>query len=240
MNPACVITELDYFKLSPEESLKSFLERSAKSGRLSSVDTSLARLVDGTLGSDIRQDTLQAGFVTVSPDLGAQQSRVASGKMNRYSQVTTTVPSLTSAHQMAAAPPMLGETLTNMVQPRQVLTITAPMSTVVPAILQPEASSRETSLNNLLQPKRFISEFNPAHRSHTTFHAWPTTFQAISTTTGCYYPHSEVCDSFRRATVGRVYKEGPASPPSARRFRQPTAAAQSMSGQGIASLFQPQ
>ena len=69
-----VITELDYFKLSPEESLKFFLERSAKSGRLSSVDTSLTRLVDGTLGSDISQDTLQAGFVAIFPDLGAQQS----------------------------------------------------------------------------------------------------------------------------------------------------------------------
>ena len=125
-----MITELNYFKLSPEESLKFFLERSAGSGRLSSIDTSLAKLVDGTLGSDISQDTLQAGFITASPDLGAQQPRVVSARMNRQAQVTITfgptVSSQTSAQPMSAASHVFGLPLTNLVHPRQAVPITVP------------------------------------------------------------------------------------------------------------------
>ena len=131
-----VITELDYFKLSPEESLKFFLERSAGSGRSSSIDTSLAKLVDGTLGSDISQDTLQAGFIIASPDLGAQQPRVASARTNRQAQVTMTF-SPTSTQPMAAASHVLGQPLPNLVHPRQAVPIAVPRSTVVPVMPQP-------------------------------------------------------------------------------------------------------
>ena len=131
-----VITELDYFKLSPKESLKFFLERSAGSGRSSSIDTSLAKLVDGTLGSDISQDTLQAGFIIASPDLGAQQPRVASARTNRQAQVTMTF-SPTSTQSMAAASHVLGQPLPNLVHPRQAVPITVPRSTVVPVMPQP-------------------------------------------------------------------------------------------------------
>ena len=138
-----VITELDYFKLSPEESLKFFLERSAGSGRSSSINTSLAKLVDGTLGSDISQDTLQAGFIIASPDLGAQQPRVASARTNRQAQVTMTFSS-TSTQPMAAASHVLGQPLPNLVHPRQAVPITEPRSTVVPVMPQPAVLTRGT------------------------------------------------------------------------------------------------
>ena len=72
------VMEMDYFKWSQEASLKFFLEKSAPTGRASSVDASITKLVNGTLDGDSTKETLQAGFINV----GAHRSEAASVQVN--------------------------------------------------------------------------------------------------------------------------------------------------------------
>ena len=78
------VTEMDYFKLSQEASLKYFLEKSAPTGRASSVDASITKLVNGTLEGEITQETLRAGFI----NLGAHQPEAASVQANGPTPMT--------------------------------------------------------------------------------------------------------------------------------------------------------
>ena len=68
------VTEIDYFQWSQEDSLKFFLEKSAPSGRASSVDASITKLVNRTLDGDIPQETLHARFINI----GAHRPEAAS------------------------------------------------------------------------------------------------------------------------------------------------------------------
>ena len=89
------VTEMDYFKLSQEASLKYFLEKSAPTGRASSVDASITMLVNGTLESDITQETLRAGFI----NLGAHQPEAASVQANGPAPVTAFRPVMLASVQ---------------------------------------------------------------------------------------------------------------------------------------------
>ena len=232
-----VITELDYFKLSPEESLKFFLERSAGSGRSSSIDTSLAKLVDGTLGSDISQDTLQAGFIIASPDLGAQQPRVASARTNRQAQVTMTF-SPTSTLPMAAASHVLGQPLPNLVHPRQAVPITVPRSTVVPVMPQPAVLTGGTGFTTFSPRVLLQDSTQPMVAAQMSMQGQPLTGQfpsqqalTISVPTATMTSTMPLLDEL---TSGASYTNDSsmASIPS-------KSAAQCMPCQGLSSLFQP-
>ena len=232
-----VITELDYFKLSPEESLKFFLERSAGSGRSSSIDTSLAKLVDGTLGSDISQDTLQAGFIIASPDLGAQQPRVASARTNRQAQVTMTF-SPTSTQPMAAASHVLGQPLPNLVHPRQAVPITVPRSTVVPVMPQPAVLTGGTGFTTFSPRVLLQGSTQPMVAAQMSMQGRPLTGQfpsqqalTISVPTATMTSTMPLLDEL---TSGASYTNDSsmASIPS-------KSAAQCMPCQGLSSLFQP-
>ena len=237
-----VITELDYFKLSPEESLKFFLERSAGSGRSSSIDTSLAKLIDGTLGSDISQDTLQAGFITASPDLGAQQPRVASARTNRQAQVTMTfgpmVSSQTSTQPMTAASHVLGQPPTNLFHQRHAVPITVPRSTVVPVMPQPAVLTRGTGFTSFSPRVLFQDSTQPMVAAQVSMQGPPLTGQfpsqqafTISVPTATMTSTMPLLDELTNGTSYTT--DSPmASIPS-------KSAAQCMPCQGLSSLFQP-
>ena len=232
-----VITELDYFKLSPEESLKFFLERSAGSGRSSSIDTSLAKLVDGTLGSDISQDTLQAGFIIASPDLGAQQPRVASARTNRQAQVTMTF-SPTSTQPMAAASHVFGQPLPNLVHPRQAVPITEPRSTVVPVMPQPAVLTRGTGFTTFSPRVLLQDSVQPMVAAQRTMQGQPLTGQfpsqqalTISVPTATMASTMPFLDEL---TSGTSFTTD-----ISMASIQSKSAAQCMPCQGLTSLFQP-
>ena len=232
-----VITELDYFKLSPEESLKFFLERSAGSGRSSSIDTSLAKLVDGTLGSDISQDTLQAGFIIASPDLGAQQPRVASARTNRQAQVTMTF-SPTSTQPMAATSHVLGQPLPNLVHPRQAVPITEPRSTVVPVMPQPAVLTRGTGFTTFSPRVLLQDSVQPMVAAQRTMQGQPLTGQfpsqqalTISVPTATMASTMSLLDEL---TSGTSFTTD-----SSMASIQSKSAAQCMPCQRLTSLFQP-
>ena len=114
------------------------------------------------------------------------------------------------------------------------------MSTVVPAMPQPEASSRETSLMTFFNPS--ISSQGSTQTTEAAQHSmqgqplsrlYPSQ-QAVtvpiprSTTVSAVSPLDELTSGTNFTTFSSMAST------------QPTAAAQPMPGQGIASLFQPQ
>ena len=118
------ISDLDVFKWSQDDSLKFFLEKGTTSGRASSVDASVNRMVNGTLDGDITQETLQSGFINVGGQLPA------SGPVPD----TAFRPLMLSpgaSQSVATALPVLGHTSLFRPQPSQPVQVPTPSS--VPA-----------------------------------------------------------------------------------------------------------
>ena len=202
---------------------------------MSSIDTSLAKLVDGTLGSDISQDTLQAGFITASPDLGAQQHRVASARTNRQAQVTMTF-SPTSTQPMAAASHVLGQPLPNLVHPRQTVPITVPRSTVVPVMPKPAVWTRGTGFTTFSPRVLLQDSVQPMVAAQRTMQGQPLTGQfpsqqalTISVPTATMASTMPLLDEL---TSGSSFTTD-----SSMASIQSKSAAQCMPCQGLTSLF---